>query len=118
MINMRDVNHRDRGLLDLARGQACQNCGTRDGTIVAAHSNAQQHGKGKSLKAHDCLHAWLCMACHDWLDGRRNGLDPTGMYQPVRFERREMWERAFARTVVELWRQGLIGVIPQQQRAA
>lgn len=44
------------------------NCGTRDGTVVAAHSNQSKHGKGRGIKASDQYVAALCYACHTWLD--------------------------------------------------
>lgn len=94
-------------LLATARDQSCTHCGVRDGTVVAAHSNQLQHGKGKSLKAHDCFTAWLCCRCHDFADGR-SGVDPLGLYRATRADRQAMWTRAFDRTLVQLWLQGLI----------
>ena len=61
----------------------CCHCGRHnDGSIVAAHSNSQRHGKGMGLKAHD-LPAYLCQECHDLLDGRMGTL--------TRFEREQMF---------------------------
>ena len=104
----KDTAYRDRHLLDLAEGQGCTNCGSELG-VVAAHSNQLEHGKGKSHKAHDCFTAWLCIRCHRWLD-QGTGTDPTGLYQDGRADKREMWQRAANRTLLELWRQGLIRV--------
>ena len=55
---------RNRRFLDLARGQSCVMCSRDDGTIVAAHSNLLEHGKGKGIKAEDSMSAWLCYTCH------------------------------------------------------
>jgi hypothetical protein len=44
------------------------NCGTQDGTIVAAHANSSRFGKGMSHKAADWAIAFLCYRCHSELD--------------------------------------------------
>ena len=59
---------RSKKLLDSARGKPCVACGADDDTIVAAHSNLLEHGKGRSLKAHDGMSAWLCIRCHTEYD--------------------------------------------------
>ena len=66
---------RSRKLLNAAEGQACVNCGVRDGTIVAAHYQgirAQIFGKGKGIKPHDLCIADLCTTggkgCHHMFD--------------------------------------------------
>lgn len=66
------MNHRNRDLLDLAKGRQCllrlsPKCDSGY-TTVAAHSNAQQHGKGKGIKANDEYTVWACFACHWELD--------------------------------------------------
>ena len=65
---MTDETFRSRRLLNMARDQACVACGAQDGTVVAAHSNLQEHGKGVGHKAHDCMTAWLCHRCHSEYD--------------------------------------------------
>lgn len=95
---------RIRALLDLARGQRCQNCGADDGTTVAAHSDEQEHGRGKDLQAHDCFHAWLCVRCHHWYDHGSVGKDPTDTFECTRQGKREMFRRAMDRTHLEHWR--------------
>lgn len=94
-------NYRNRKLLDLAKGQACQLCGAQDGTIVAAHSNQSKHGKGMSIKAHDCFIAWLCHRCHHELD---QGSAWT------RAEREHYWQAAHERTLLRMFLDGLIEV--------
>lgn len=101
---------RIRPLLDLANGRTCQNCGADDHTIVAAHSNEQEHGRGKDLQSHDCFHAWLCVRCHSWYDQASVGLDPTKTYQPTKEEKSKMFNRAKDRTTLELWRRKLVRV--------
>jgi hypothetical protein len=65
--------HRNRRLLDLARGMPCLFrvpgvcCGDPD-TTVAAHSNLSIHGKAGARKANDEFSAWSCVACHTWYD--------------------------------------------------
>lgn len=60
--------YRNRKILDAANGQHCQMCGIKDGTVVAAHSNASEHGKGKGEKAEDCYIMFACNKCHHWYD--------------------------------------------------
>jgi len=56
--------HRSPALRRSAQGEACVACGRNDGSIVWAHSNEGEHGKGKSLKCHDLLGNYLCFYCH------------------------------------------------------
>jgi hypothetical protein len=95
------LSYRNRKLLDLARGQACVMCGARDDTIVAAHSNLGEHGKGMGLKADDCMSAWLCMSCHSEYDQG---------HKMNRVEKRDFILTAICKTYQELWIKGLIGV--------
>lgn len=57
-------HYRNKKLLQAARDEDCKNCGRRDGTVVAAHSNDRMHGKGVGLKSHDIFIADLCFKCH------------------------------------------------------
>jgi hypothetical protein len=94
------MNYRNRKLLDLARDQACAICGAEDGTVVAAHSNSSTHGKGKSLKSHDCFIAFLCYRCHMELDQGKAS----------REEKEFTFRRAMDATTLRLWQQGRIRV--------
>lgn len=96
------MNYRNKKLLGLARDQACVMCGSQDGTVVSAHSNLPEHGKGMGLKADDSMIAWLCHRCHSELDQGK------GM---ARAEKRDYTLTAICRTYREMWKQGLIGVI-------
>ena len=95
------MNYRNQYLLEKVRESACQCCGTRDGTIVAAHSNQQRDGKGMGIKAHDYRIAALCHSCHFKLD---QGMALT------KEERREMWEEAHRKTVGWLFDNGHLEV--------
>lgn len=93
--------YRNKRLLDEARHHPCQYCGVDDGTIVAAHSNEVRHGKGRGIKAHDIFIAYLCMACHDLVDGRSlPNIDPK--------YRLMVWDTAHIRTMEILWGMGLV----------
>jgi len=90
-----------RKFLDLAEGQACVMCGCDDGTVVAAHSNLLEHGKGKGIKAHDGMSAWLCYRCHTEYD--------QGKLMD-REARRDFILTAICRTYMKAWEQELIGL--------
>ena len=96
-------------LLESARDHECQNCGSEDGTVVWAHSNQGEHGKGKSIKAHDIFGAFLCFRCHSWLD-QGSGFDPTGRYTDDRASKAEMWRRAHDKTLLRLVETGKLRV--------
>ncbi len=69
--------HRNRHLLDMARGKPCLFripgvCNFDPETTVACHSNSSAHGKAAARKADDEHSAWGCSACHEWID-RRHG---------------------------------------------
>lgn len=76
-------------------------CGSQDGTVVAAHSNLLEHGKGKGIKAHDGMAAWLCYRCHSQLD---QGTELS------KNERRDYTLTAICRTYQKLWDLDLIEV--------
>ena len=84
-----------------------RHCGADDGSVVSAHSNWSEHGKGMSIKAHDVFVAHLCFACHGWLD-QGWGPDPSGSWSGD--EKRAMFQRAMERTWLRLWQQGRVRV--------
>lgn len=64
-------------------------CAKRE-TVVPAHSNQQQHGKGMGIKADDLYTVPACLHCHAELDqGHRLTKD----------ERRLAWDRAYERWI-------------------
>ena len=93
------MTYRSPKLLKAAKDQECVLCG-RIGSTVSAHCNMPEHGKGIGIKAPDCLVAWACAECHKMMDGHAGRLSKE--------EKREMWYRAFARTVVQLFEQGIV----------
>jgi len=86
--------YRNQKLLEIVRNSPCQNCGSQNGTVCAAHSNQLRDGKGRSLKAHDFRVAALCFCCHSNLDQG---------YQMDKKERRELWEEAHRKTIAWLF---------------
>lgn len=86
------MNYRSKKWLETLReAPCCFACGKyNDGTVVAAHSNQQRDGKGKSIKAHDYRSASMCFTCHYELDQGS---------KLSREERREMWEEAHRKTI-------------------
>lgn len=63
--------YRNKKILQSAKGETCTIrsvwCNGNTNTTVAAHSDYQEHGKGKGLKSHDCFVAYSCSRCHDWI---------------------------------------------------
>jgi hypothetical protein len=86
--------YRNKKLLEAVREAPCQNCGSQDGTVCAAHSNWLADGKGKGIKAPDFKIAALCFRCHTELD---QGAKMS------RQERRDMWLEAHIKTIAWLF---------------
>ena len=84
------------------RESPCQECGRKDGTIVAAHSNQLRDGKGRGIKAHDYRVAALCYSCHMEID------QGTKLSKS---ERVEIWEEAHRKTISWLFENKHITVI-------
>ena len=95
------MNYRNRKLLNLANGQACQHCGIQDGTVVAAHSNQSRHGKGTGIKANDCFVAWLCNRCHVELDQGK---------ALSRSQKADLWQLAHEKTLLKMFELGMLEV--------
>lgn len=96
-------NVRDRALLDCAYEFPCQYQlpGCEGTTGEPSHSNRQLHGKGMSIKAHDCFHVPGCRTCHRAMD--------QGSWL-TREEREQAFDLAFARYLPELFKRGLLKV--------
>jgi ferredoxin len=97
---------RSQRLLNQARGRHCTIripgvCNGNPETVVAAHSNQLQHGKGMGIKAHDCYAAWACSSCHAEID-QGNKLS--------RQEKDEYWQAGFERTILQMFLLGIIVV--------
>ena len=85
-------------LMQAYRKIPCQHCGIDDGTVVGAHSNSAEHGKGRGIKASDIYAASLCAKHHYEVDQGRT---------MSRTERVQVWTDAHLKTVAELVRLGL-----------
>lgn len=85
----------DKATRDLCAGEQCYlrlvPC-SGDDTVVPAHSNQQQHGKGMGLKASDEFTVPACAACHAELDQGA---------QFTKEQKRDAWDSAYARWLVE-----------------
>lgn len=93
------MTYRSEKLRKAARDRPCALCSSY-GTTVAAHSNALEHGRGIGHKAPDYMVAYVCQDCHDIIDGRKGGLSKE--------EKREMWMRAWQRTVKVWFEEGIV----------
>ncbi len=92
---------RSKKLKDIARHQPCVMCGADDGTIVLAHANLLEFGKGKGIKASDIMGGWLCWNCHSEYDQGN---------KMTKEEKRDFILTAICRTINELARQGVIKI--------
>ena len=98
------MNFREPKLMKACRELECTALlpGCEHYGCVGAHSNQLRHGKGMSIKAHDCFIAAMCARCHHEID--------FGVTMN-REQKIECWEAAHRQTVLELWRRELIGVL-------
>ena len=93
-------------LRDSAREETvCSSCGGtfERGAICWAHSNQQTHGRGASHKAHDLMGAYVCLQCHDMIDGRVAGL--------TRSQKRAKFIEAWANSMVRLIERGIFDAL-------
>ena len=74
--------------------------GHPDYPSVPAHSNFWRDGKGKSMKAHDCMHVPACPPCHAELDTGKMG----------REAKQTAFDNAWREYMVWLWVNGLVCV--------
>lgn len=99
-------HYRSRKLLDAAEGQDCAMrspvCRGNPATVVCAHSNLGEDGKGKSIKADDDISVYACAECHHWYDFG---------HATARFKQ-SYFDRAFVRTYKQRKRQGMIKLTP------
>ena len=72
-----------------------------------AHSNQAKHGKGGSIKAHDCFVVPACRACHRELDQGRT---------MAREQKFDAWDRAYAEFLPIVCKR-FLKVIPERERA-
>lgn len=103
------MNFRSRQLLDLAYSFDCllQIPGVcTGGTGEPCHANWPEHGKGMSMKAHDCYAVPGCRACHMALD---QGSQLSGE------QRKDIWLRAFWKYLPMLWLRGRFAVAAEKE---
>ena len=86
-------HHRSRALLNSAKYEACTMrspwCNGDKATVVCAHSNLSEDGKGMRIKADDDITVYACSECHRYYDTCK------GDSQAVR---QAYFDRAFVRT--------------------
>jgi len=86
---------RSKKLTDAARHAPCMRCNRHLDTVTACHSNWQEHGKGRGLKAHDIFTAFLCIDCNRLID------DPNVSDWDPEMRKAE-WMRAHIQTLLYL----------------
>lgn len=88
--------YRNKKILEVSKDiECCTGCGKYNiGDVVAAHSNWSEHGKGLSIKAHDCFIAYLCQSCHDYVDKSSASKE----------EKKEFWTKAHDLSMLWLFR--------------
>lgn len=93
---------RSNKIRNSARGENCTVnspvCNNRSETVVLAHSNYGEDGKGMGQKAHDIYSCYACSDCHRWLD--ESGEDT-----------RDAFHRAMKRTWKRLIDKGVIKIL-------
>ena len=97
-LRQREPRLKSKRITDDARDMPCQSCGVNDGTVINAHCNDMEF-RGMGMKCDDALSAWCCGTCHSLIDGQSGNLTLD--------EKRQMWDRAFKRTVRMRFRLGL-----------
>ena len=98
--------YRSKRLLNAAKGRDCTLaiptvCNRNPETVVAAHSNWSEHGKGMGIKAHDCFIAFACSSCHAEIDQG---------FRLTKDEKMWVWRKGFEATMLQLFLDGTVGV--------
>jgi hypothetical protein len=93
--------YRNPKLLKAVASLPCQHCGI-EGQTQASHANwGSWSGKGMGMKAHDMYTCALCVTCHANIDSGKD---------LAKWEREEVWLRAWRKTIYELFERGLVDV--------
>ena len=94
--------YRNRALLNAANGEQCtmltELCTGNTSTVVCAHSNRGEDGKGMGQKADDDISVYACDGCHWWYDK-----SPA-----PKAEKDAVFDRAFVRTYKRRKAEGII----------
>ena len=103
--------YRDADLLKLAQGQPCllnvhPYCdGDLGESTVACHSNQLIDGKGKGLKADDCMSVWGCYRCHTWLDqGDKSKKEKAKIFDDAWYRQVQEWNKLADSPTIKPWR--------------
>ena len=100
MMFPKEVPYRNEKLRRAVASLPCQNCGL-EGSTQASHSNQLSDGRGIGHKTSDAMLAALCNRCHYEID---YGKDLN------REEKREIWDKAYRRTMRALIERELLVV--------
>jgi hypothetical protein len=93
--------YRNPKLLKAVASLPCQHCGI-EGQTQASHANwGSWSGKGMGMKCHDMYTSALCVTCHANIDSGKD---------LAKWEREELWLRAWRKTIYELFERGLVDV--------
>lgn len=90
----------DKAALDACRGQECflaipDVCCYNPDTVVPAHSNYSEHGKGGGRKADDKYTVPACWTCHSWLDQGKADYDTKKSAFMSAYERWEAYRETY-----------------------
>jgi hypothetical protein len=103
--------YRDPDLLKLAKDAQCllkihPYCdGDEGSTTVSAHSNELIHGKGRGLKADDCMSVWACHKCHTWLDqGTMTKRQKAKSFDEGWYRQVQEWHKIAQNPLLKPWR--------------
>lgn len=100
--------YRNQKIRDSANGESCDvglpGC-LGSGTVVWAHSNYYEDGKGAGQKADDIFGCYACHHCHGVLDGQIKS--PTWDLLSDD-EKRDLFHRAMKRSIRKLLDKGII----------
>lgn len=99
---------RSKGLMASADTMPCVRCGSMWRVCSAHYTGLRQHqyGRGKSIKGHDCLTAWLCQDCHNYFDQPKNHKS---------LEISEDFLHCIALTLVRRMQRGVLVVAPESR---
>lgn len=105
-IIQKENHYRSQKFLDYAEGEECTMrspmCNNNPATVISAHSNLLEDGKGRGIKAHDDLSVYACDGCHYFYDKS----DASKRLKQAYFD------RAFRRTYKRRRAQGIIRLTP------
>jgi hypothetical protein len=80
--------------------------GDEGSTTVACHSNQLIHGKGRGLKADDCMSVWGCTRCHDWLDsgGEMTKKQKAKIFDNSWYAQVQEWHKIHQNPLLKPWK--------------